>query len=311
MLERVGSHNGAIGVATLGDLVGLKRHLMLVDRIAVMHPTDPRSDWECRAHDPALASDLDWLQGKGVLLRVDGTSDVETGIEKIEAVDGRCVLKMSNRAGLIRVVRRSKPGGTGPRAAVTVGRFKDALMETLCRLECEALRRSADVDVFSLHAPGKYLRWPPSHQVDTGDVVRIVVKALPFPDEATSLEHILEFRENELSAGTPLALRRWISKVARAQSTELEIAQELEWLLSEYEQHMRLHELKIRKGVLETIVAFTAEAAENIAKLRLGKLARSLFTISNRRIELLEGELKAPGREIAYISRARQAFAPR
>jgi hypothetical protein len=72
-----------------------------------------------------------------------------------------------------------------------------------------------------------------------------------------------------------------------------------------------LHELIIRKGVLETTVTFAAETAENIAQIRLGKLARSLFVISNRRIELLEAELMAPGREVAYVSSARETFAHR
>jgi hypothetical protein len=64
--------------------------------------------------------------------------------------------------------------------------------------------------------------------------------------------------------------------------------------------------MKTTKGAFETVITLVAETAENLAKVRWGKLAKGLFAVSARRIDLLEAELKAPGREIAYVFRARQ-----
>ena len=56
------------------------------------------------------------------------------------------------------------------------------------------------------------------------------------------------------------------------------------------------------------IVVAVAETAENIAKLKFSALAKSLFALKHRRIELIDAERQAPGRELAYIVRARERF---
>ena len=72
--------------------------------------------------------------------------------------------------------------------------------------------------------------------------------------------------------------------------------------------HMRSHELKFKRGVLEIVVTIAAEIAEDLVKIRLGELSRLPFTLSHRKIDLLEAELKARGREIAYVVHARKQF---
>jgi hypothetical protein len=87
-----------------------------------------------------------------------------------------------------------------------------------------------------------------------------------------------------------------------------ELEQELEWLLHEYEEHMRLHRMKVNKGSLEVVVTLAAELVEDVAKLRLRNAAGLLFERRRREIALLEAERSAPGRELAYISKAKAAF---
>lgn len=99
-----------------------------------------------------------------------------------------------------------------------------------------------------------------------------------------------------------------MSKISRENLAEREIAEEIEWLLNEYQAHMRLHRMKITTGTLETVVVAVAEVAENLAKLKFGALAKSLFVLKHRSLELAEAERQAPGRELAYISRAREHF---
>ena len=88
----------------------------------------------------------------------------------------------------------------------------------------------------------------------------------------------------------------------------IEIEQELEWLLQEYEAHMLLHKMKISRGLFETVITGAAEFAEDLVKVKWSKLAQSLFAISHRKIELLEAERNAPGRELAYVSLSNRKF---
>jgi hypothetical protein len=58
------------------------------------------------------------------------------------------------------------------------------------------------------------------------------------------------------STGTSQAGRRWKSASGGG-------SQELEWLVHQYEEHMRSHELNFKRGVLEIIVTIAAEIEED------------------------------------------------
>jgi len=149
----------------------------------------------------------------------------------------------------------------------------------------------------------------PGHTADHTSVLNVVLHAFPEPDEDTPWERIVEFRSDSHAASQVLALKRWISKVARQNITAAEISDEIEWLIGEYQAHMRLHKMKITMGAFEAIVTAGGEALENIAKLKFGALAKSAFAVKHRKIQLLEAQRQAPGRELAYIVRARELFA--
>jgi hypothetical protein len=71
---------------------------------------------------------------------------------------------------------------------------------------------------------------------------------------------------------------------------------------------MHLHQMKTKTGVLEIVVTTGAEIAEDLVKFRWGKLAKAPFTITHKKIDLLQAEMKAPGREIAYVVKAKKTF---
>ena len=58
----------------------------------------------------------------------------------------------------------------------------------------------------------------------------------------------------------------------------------------------------------ETLLTSTGKAAEDLVKVKLGDLAKLLFILRERKVSLLEAELKAPNRELAFISIARSRF---
>jgi hypothetical protein len=96
--------------------------------------------------------------------------------------------------------------------------------------------------------------------------------------------------------------------VATANRPAKELEDELAFLQSEYEQHMKIHRVKAGYGSLETIVVTGAEVVENLFKLKWSSAAKALFSLSKRQVDLLEAERAAPGRHLAYIVEAQRRF---
>jgi hypothetical protein len=175
------------------------------------------------------------------------------------------------------------------------------------RMTTIKLREKDGMDAYSVfHFPT-----PPGFMspiMKKSDVVDIIVNALPMPDALTSWEHILDYRSDPDSKTKFLALRNWINDLARSDLNANEIEEKLEYLIQEYENHLQVHKMKNAPGPLETTVVATGELLENVLKLKIGSLAKSFFGIKQRRAELLEAELKARGREVSYILKARTDF---
>jgi hypothetical protein len=136
-------------------------------------------------------------------------------------------------------------------------------------------------------------------------VFQIVFDSVPFPSVDVPWEQIIEFKSDPDARTKRLALRNWITEISVNKLPLSEIEEKLEFLLDQYEQQMKIHKINYKKGILETIVTTTAEMIENLAKLRLGKLAQMPFSLKANKIKLMQEELKAPGCEVAYISKVK------
>jgi len=71
---------------------------------------------------------------------------------------------------------------------------------------------------------------------------------------------------------------------------------------------MKLHKMKVYPGFIESVVTVTPEILENLAKIKLSKVARALFFFKHKKINLMEAELKAPGRDLAYLIKLKDKF---
>lgn len=167
------------------------------------------------------------------------------------------------------------------------------------------LRNNFELDAYPVYYESFIL---PELNTSNRNVVQIVLKSLPIPDEQTSWEQINEFRGDTDSKSKFLALRNWMAEVARAELTPIEIEQKLEYLIDQYLQHIRLHKMKANTSIVETIVVTTAELLEDTIKFKWGDMAKKLFSLKQRKIALFEGELTNPGREVAYIIKAKKTF---
>jgi len=99
-----------------------------------------------------------------------------------------------------------------------------------------------------------------------------------------------------------------MSDLSRARLLRSEIVEKLEWSLNEYEKHMKLHKMKTNLGTFKAVITVAAGLIEDLVKFKWGKAAELLFTLRDRKIGLMEAELRAPGKELAYIVSARERF---
>ena len=136
------------------------------------------------------------------------------------------------------------------------------------------------------------------------EVVDVVIKALPLPDDSVPWEQIIEYRNDPESQSKFLALRIWMSEMARAEITSAEVEEKLEYLIDQYQRHMKLHRIKTNVGRLETVLV----AGVNFFSFKWGEVAQALFSSKRRELSLLQGELTSPGSEVAFIVDAREKF---
>jgi hypothetical protein len=260
----------------------LKRAVLLFDNIAVLHLSG-FINFLARSHtEPALQAELDWLLERGVLTSIDSRL-VECFTNPFqEAADW--FPKVAHNA-----VEYASWLASSQLETLQLSRARVAGGVLLCSLTPEFLEVSA-----------------PS--AGRANALSIVFDAFPEPDEQTSWEQILEFKADPDSGRQIAALKRWLSKVGQQELPPGELREEIEWLVQEYEDHMRLHRMKIGAGTLESVVTATAELLENIVKLKFGATAKALFAFRQRKIQLLEAERQAPGRELIYLVRSRQRF---
>jgi len=262
----------------------LKRPALLFEKIYVLHLTGllgflgqvkSENNWQLKA-------DLEWLHDRGIVATADHQSLVDPFIEAAQR---------------------------HPRIAVESFEYACQLSDLqVCGLNFSALTDSDPVLVCTPEAINLRLKREYLPSVEKKDVLNIVLDAFPEPVADTPWELIAEFREDSQTRTQALALRRWVRKLSSSNVAEKEITDEIEWLIQEYEAHMRLHRMKVSSGTLEMLVVAFAETVENLAKLKFSALARSLFALKHRRIALTDAERQAPGRELAYIVHARERF---
>lgn len=154
----------------------------------------------------------------------------------------------------------------------------------------------------------RHYRFPKESLTKNTEIINLVVNRIPVPDENIPWSHILEFRSDPESKRKYWAIRKWITEISKAELSTQEIEEQIEFLIAEYEAHMRLHKMKFTSGVLETVVTAGAEILENLVKFKWSNAAKSLFSIRKQKINLLEAELKSPGSEVAYIVKTKDTF---
>lgn len=146
-------------------------------------------------------------------------------------------------------------------------------------------------------------------QMGKDQVINLVIEQLPEPDyEQISWEKIIDFRNEPETKKLRTYLRKWISDSAKNCFTHNEIVENIEYYCAKYEEHISLHKMKIKHGVIETLLMIPAEMLEGIVRLKPTQTVKALFAFKKANIQLLEKEKDAPGRDLAYILKCKAEF---
>ena len=131
---------------------------------------------------------------------------------------------------------------------------------------------------------------------------------MPVLDDSTPWEKVVEFKGDPDNVGKFAGLKVWMNKAISSGASISEIKDELDYLLYQYRKSLELHKIKYHLGTLQRIVVGTAELIENAARLKFSNIAKGLFSAHQEKVDLLQAELTAPGKEIAYIYQAQKTF---
>lgn len=137
-------------------------------------------------------------------------------------------------------------------------------------------------------------------------VARVAISAFPMPDEASAWEDLIAFKQQEHDQ--LWGFRRLMRALATKQQTEAEIRDDIEWSTNEYTKAMKIHHIKASQSFIDVFLITPLEIIENLVKFNWSKIAKGILQVHKRKAELLEAEMKAPGRECAYVFDARKRF---
>jgi hypothetical protein len=139
-------------------------------------------------------------------------------------------------------------------------------------------------------------------------VIQVVVRKLPLPDNTTPWEKIIDYRSDAANQKNLLGLRRWIRKISTEELSKAEIEDEIEWRINEFQEHMKYHKIRANTEALEVLVKAPLEIIESLVKLKFSKIPEPFFALKKKQLRLMEAEINAPNKELAYIINSRETF---
>ncbi len=139
------------------------------------------------------------------------------------------------------------------------------------------------------------------------DIIDLLINKMPKPASNTPWEKIIEFKSKHEHILYKLRLENWISDISRSNISLKEIEQKIEYYLKEYEYRLKLEKIKYNYGTVGFVLIETVKFMEDLIKLNWSKRLETILNYQKRNVELLIGETKSTGKEIAYISVIKKA----
>jgi hypothetical protein len=261
----------------------LKQRALLFDKFHLW----PSIDYINRVWSPELVAEITFLQKAGFLL------------------DAPCVVVGDEAAGAAWTADTTPPDDYVDDPTLPLG--EQLVGYAASRRLAVQLNENAKIEAVPVFVNGLLERTRHMPSPGAENVLSVALKALPAFHEDCAWDAILDFK-SELK-DKQWGLRRWLHSVATKNLTEAEVQDELEWLLNEYTKAMTIHHIKAAQSFVDVFVISPLEIIENLVKFNWGKIAKGVLSVKKRKVELMEAEMKAPGRECAYVFDARKRFA--
>jgi hypothetical protein len=290
----MGEYVGVKGVADI-NVPMLKQCALLFSRIAVPGAREIKVS--------EVAGELEWLQDQGIVFDPQFTEEQAASLRDNPKVAHFYRLEIKEHheyiKQLVTVVQsdESLDSDSPLSQSPELYRIMQTIQNATVRSVSIELRELYQIEAHPLLSNDSLS--PTTAQIEKTGVIQIVLRTLPIPHDLTPWEQIIEYRSDTDSQHKWLDLRNWMGEVARGELTPVEVEDKLEHLISQYQRHMKLHKMKANQGVIQTILVSSAELAENLIKFKWGQIAKNLFSIKQRNIALMEGELTSPGSEVA------------
>ena len=139
------------------------------------------------------------------------------------------------------------------------------------------------------------------------DLIEVLTDYIPVPGEDVPLEAILDFSRDQQTRELKQRLLRATARASLDEVTPESFALQLEEALAAYKEQLALLGAKQRGPTTKLVIAATG-AVEELLHLRPRKAVEALLEFRTSKLMGREAELKATGRETAFIYKAEKAF---
>jgi hypothetical protein len=225
----------------------------------------------------------------------------------IDAFETDLAISKAQAAELIKDPRAGRRLGIADEVLIEMGLQGQEIVRRLglliryaaCEIEASGFEAVPIGPLPSVHTTGL----PTSHD---HQVLHAVSNMFPEPDDGCAWQDVIDFKFE--MADKLWHFRRFLHTLATKKQTETEIRDDIDWTLNEYTKAMTIHHLKAGDSFLEVYVMPVIELVEDLAKLNWSKIAKGFLSVEKRQVELMEAEMKAPGRECAYVFEAQKRF---
>jgi hypothetical protein len=271
---------GVIHKRRLLETDELKKYLLLFDRL---HLTGV---WGMSKLDASVDADIDYLNQKGVVADMGGTVDCNAIENK------RRLLALHAFARAHPEIKWEDP------------RFISADVEV--RIGATLISKDrTDVDIVPIY---RNSIWSQNimDENQTQTVLDVALEQFPVCSASCPLDNILDFKQE--MQDKKWDFRRFLHSLATKKQTEAEIRDDIEWTLNEYRKAMELHHINASQSFIDVFLISPLEILEDLVKFRWSKLAKGVFSVGKRNVELTEAEMNAHGKECAYLFDARKRF---
>lgn len=254
----------------------------------------------------SIITELQWLQQAGLVFEVRSEDELQSEImrdfpQKSTAHNFESAKRLLSNVIEIQISDLKRAENETRRVEL----IKEQHFKTI-RLLSIIMEITREATVVTTFPHTEYTREIPNS--NKNDVAQIVIKNLPLPNNETPWEQLIDYRNDVKTQKLLLLLRRWINRISTQNLSSLEIEDEIEFLINEFQEHMKFHKMRANTETIEVIVNSASDVLGNLLTLKFSKIFEPVFAIKKRQLLLMEAELSAPGKEMAYVIKSREAF---